>query len=85
MFVSIFIFSFCWWSSKTNSSLNKISIGFLFSFVLYFAVFAGIKQVVIKIYLKNTTIHSAKILDTVFYYHQIYKIKEFKLNLFSIA
>ena len=74
-----FIFWFCCWSSKTNRSLSKISIGFLFSFALYSAVFVGIKQVVIKIYLKNTTIHSAKVFDTVFYYLQIYKVKEFKL------
>ena len=50
---------FCSWSFKANSSLSK-SLNCLFFksfFVLHFAVLVRVKQVVVKVNLKNTTGH----------------------------
>ena len=78
---SFIIASFCSWLFKTNSSLSKVSILFFFQpfFVLYFAILVRIKQDVVKVNLKNTTVHCVEVLYTVLYHPQVYKIRKLKL------
>ena len=70
---------FCSWPSKTNNLLSKVSIVFLLSFVLYLAVLVGVKQVVMKVYLKNAPSHRVEVLNSILYHSYIYKIMKSEL------
>ena len=76
---SLIVVLFCSWPSKTNNSISKVSIVFLFSFVLYLAVLVGVKQIVGKVYLKNAPSHRVKVLNSIIHHPYIYKIMKFEL------
>ena len=77
----LIVASFVSWSSRTKSSLSKVSIALVLSrdCILYFTVFITIKQIVVKAYLKYVASHRIEVFYSVFYHLYIYKITKFEL------